>query len=626
MRPAVARSSRLGVLLATLAFSAAMSIGTATAQPSTRTGGHSSGSVVAAAPGTCPAVMPLAHVHAGQVGTGWTVVRGHTPRPFVVNILGILPDGVAPGRDIIMVKLSDKPGSHFIKKAGGLWAGISGSPVYVNHQLVGSVSWGFTASPSPIGGLTPAEDIVKVLDYGTGSADRSTFAPVHAALPQSTRDQVARMTGMTAAEVSSFDRMRLPLAVSGLSAHGRELFQKELDRAGYQVIVTPGASAAAPTGATFQTPKPGGNFAGLLAYGDITAGGIGTTTYVCAGQALAFGHPLSLVGPATFGANNANALAIIRDNTFGSYKLATIGGLFGMLDQDRLSAVRAQLGVVPNLIPIISDVKSVDSGNERIGETDATTDDIVPGIAPFHLYANIVSTVDAEAAGSSLVHWTVQGHDGDGNAWSLSRTNRFASTGDIPFESIFELQDDLFSILGNQFTDVTFDSVNIDASVTSKIKMLDIEKVLISKNGGAFAKRTSMNLHPGDNLTIRVTLRRYHADTKTVDLAITVPPDAVGSGGLLIAGGATFGGPCGFGKGVPGRGVVLQPTDTSGGSCGQSFQKLLDALAGARMNNDLYAEIDLFGTFGGVKTVAEDTMHQGGVVSGNREIIVNITP
>ena len=56
---------------------------------------------------------------------------------------------------------------------------------------------------------------------------------------------------------------------------------------------------------------------------------------------------------------------------------------------------------------------------------------------------------------------------------------------------MFELQDDLFAILDNPFTDVTFDSVNIDASVTSTIKALDIEKVLVSKNGGAFKKRSA---------------------------------------------------------------------------------------------------------------------------------------
>jgi len=608
MRSAVARSTRFGVLLASLALIA--TTGTVSAVSLTRTGEQSSATVHPASPGECPTVMPLAHVHEGQVGTGWTVVQGHTPRPFVVNIRGVFPDGVAPGRDMIIVKVADVPGSHFISKAGGIWAGMSGSPVYVNHQLVGSVSFGFTASPSPIGGLTPAEDMVKVLDYGTTAAGRNPFGAGQGTIPQSTRTQIARTAGISEAQASSFDRLRLPLAVSGLSAHGRELFQQSLDKAGYQVIVTPGSSATAPTGATFQTPKPGGNFAALLAYGDITSGAIGTTTYVCSGQALAFGHPLLLTGAATYGANNADALAIVRDSTFGSFKLATIGGLFGLLDQDRLAGVRAQLGEAPPLIPIIADVKSLDTGNERIGETDATTSLIVPGIAPFHLYADMISAIDAENAGSSAIKWTALGHDGDGNPWSLTRTNRFASGGDIEIASVFELQDDLFAILDNPFTDVTFDSVHIDASVTSTIKALNIEKVLISKNGGAFKKRTSLGVHPGDTLTIRVTLRHYLAATTTLDLSLTVPADAAGGGDLVIAGGAGSFGEC-----------VFNPS-----ACGNTFQKLLDALASAPKNNDLIASLELFGEHGAPQTVAQDARHLGGIVSGNRQINVTINP
>ena len=106
-----------------------------------------------------------------------------------------------------------------------------------------------------------------------------------------------------------------------------------------------------------------------------------------------------------------------------------------------------------------------------------------------------------------------------------------------------------------------------------------------------------------------MTLRRYHADTKTVDLALTIPSDAVGGGALVISGGAGgFGGPCSFGP------------------CGHTFQKLLDILAGAHMNNDLFAELDLFGGSGAPHTAAQDTKHLGATVSGNRQISVNIIP
>src|SRR6185295_16747770 len=108
-------------------------------------------------PGDCPTVKPLSSVAEGQRGIGWTVQHGTTREPFRVKILGVLPNGIIAGRDLIIVKISDVAGKDMIEKAGGIWAGMSGSPVYVNGQLLGSISYGFTAAPSRIGGVTPAE-------------------------------------------------------------------------------------------------------------------------------------------------------------------------------------------------------------------------------------------------------------------------------------------------------------------------------------------------------------------------------------------------------------------------------------------------------------------------------------
>ncbi|MCY7417250.1 MAG: hypothetical protein LH650_01915, partial [Chloroflexi bacterium] len=96
------------------------------------------------APGTCPATIGEAAVTEGMVGTGWTVATGDTPRPFRVKILGTLVDGIAPGRNLIIIKVSDLPGEQVISEGHGIWAGMSGSPVYLNGKLAGAVSYGFS--------------------------------------------------------------------------------------------------------------------------------------------------------------------------------------------------------------------------------------------------------------------------------------------------------------------------------------------------------------------------------------------------------------------------------------------------------------------------------------------------
>ena len=90
-------------------------------------------------PGDCPAVMPIDEVAAGQTGFGWTVVRGTEPRPFAVEVLGVYPDGILPDHDLILVRVSDTGSHQFIANARGIWAGMSGSPVYIDGRLVGSV-------------------------------------------------------------------------------------------------------------------------------------------------------------------------------------------------------------------------------------------------------------------------------------------------------------------------------------------------------------------------------------------------------------------------------------------------------------------------------------------------------
>ena len=43
------------------------------------------------------------------------------------------------GRSGGRFKTSDAPGQHFMSKIGGIWAGISGSPVYIGGKLLGAV-------------------------------------------------------------------------------------------------------------------------------------------------------------------------------------------------------------------------------------------------------------------------------------------------------------------------------------------------------------------------------------------------------------------------------------------------------------------------------------------------------
>src|SRR5687767_13419431 len=67
------------------------------------------GAPVAAAE-TCasPNVLPVSELGVGMKGTALTVVEGRSPVSFNVEILGVLPDGIAPGIDFVLVKTSGR--------------------------------------------------------------------------------------------------------------------------------------------------------------------------------------------------------------------------------------------------------------------------------------------------------------------------------------------------------------------------------------------------------------------------------------------------------------------------------------------------------------------------------------
>ena len=67
----------------------------------------SSGPAVSAeATGDCAVAFPVDELAAGAPVTGLTVTRGTAPSGFTGEVLGVLDDGIGPGLDMVMVRLS----------------------------------------------------------------------------------------------------------------------------------------------------------------------------------------------------------------------------------------------------------------------------------------------------------------------------------------------------------------------------------------------------------------------------------------------------------------------------------------------------------------------------------------
>src|SRR3989440_10679740 len=107
-------------------------------------------------------LFALEDLRPGMKGTASTVFSGTEPQDFGVEILGVLPGFPGPRQSAIIAKLS---GANVEKT--GVFAGMSGSPVYIDKLLVGGISFRFPFSKEPIAGIAPIQQMLDIFENGS---------------------------------------------------------------------------------------------------------------------------------------------------------------------------------------------------------------------------------------------------------------------------------------------------------------------------------------------------------------------------------------------------------------------------------------------------------------------------
>jgi hypothetical protein len=492
--------------------------------------------VAVAAPLPCADILPLSSVSKGDIGVGWTVRQGTDPEPFDAEVLGVMPDLIAPGRDVIIVEISGP----VVDTGGGVWAGMSGSPVYIDHgggpELAGALAYGFSFGATNIAGLTPAEDMIKL--NGLAVAPK---VPARLKLSRSMVRKVAAKIGAALPTVGgSLVRLKVPVSVSGGLSNERFRQMKKLPffkKYKPTMRLTPGASSSASLSGVVDDLVPGGNFSAALSYGALTVAGVGTTTFVCDGQALAFGHPMLFNGKTTLGAGSADAMAIVPD-ALGPYKLANVTNPVGTLDQDRLAGIRAVDGAPP-FIPITTLLTSVDNENTDATETDVVFNEAFPDLAFSHIFSSIDSVFDKIGSGSASYNWTIEGKREDGTPWEFHKTNSYVSEFDLSFESAFEIYGELLAIANFPNEKIEFTSVDATINLEETVRKYDLEKLLWC-HGGSCEKVRRIRSHPGATLKFRAILNPSEEGlpNKKVNIRLTIPQSARGGAAVTVGGGS----------------------------------------------------------------------------------------
>lgn len=476
----------------------------------------------------CPESKPVGELTVGMIGTGWTVSTGTDPEPFDAEVLGVLKDGVAPGRDMIVVETS----SPAISDAGGVWQGMSGSPVYVDDELIGVVAYSLSTGPSTVAGLTTAKDLFNLADYPTEPTARSSGAYTRPS-------RIRSSSGANVGNEDNYRVLRLPLQISGVRPRAVRRLTKTLRREKAAFTAYAGSSSAPSFGPPTATVGAGDSFAATLSYGDVTFATIGTTSLVCGDNAVAFGHPVNWTGRTEMGANAATTVGIVEDAAAGPFKLAKVQGAAGSVDQDRLAGVRARLTEVPEIAPVVAEVSASNTGITQKGRSFAVLDKVVPSLAFYHLIGHMDSTFDQISGGSSEVTFKIKGVTGDGTPFEVNRSNEFSTHEDISIASSHELERSLWTLFTQPFEDVHFTKVRVDASLSEEQASYKVRRVRISKNGGKFRGVDELKVKGGDQLDLRVRVLNVDGEIEKIEMALKVPRGARGNGSITIAGSAS---------------------------------------------------------------------------------------
>ncbi|MFW5719037.1 MAG: SpoIVB peptidase S55 domain-containing protein, partial [Halanaerobium sp.] len=201
--------------------------------------------------------MPLDEVEAGMTGYGKTVFSGSKIEEFEIEVVDVM-DNRSLEEDLILIKLTGDKTEDF----GGIASGMSGSPIYIEDQLIGAIGYGWNNSDHRFGLVTPIERMLKLLDNNEIEKRSGNISDLEFDLDEFSPGK-------------NIIRSSSPIMVSGIKGRALERLEDNLSELNLDVVPSPGIKEADKSD---REPEPGEAVAVQLVRGDISVASIGTLT------------------------------------------------------------------------------------------------------------------------------------------------------------------------------------------------------------------------------------------------------------------------------------------------------------------------------------------------------------
>ena len=469
-------------------------------------------------------LMPLSDVRAGMKGTARTVFSGTKPEEFGVEILGVVPNGIGPKQDLIVGKLSGANADRTL-----VFAGMSGSPVYIDGKLVGAISYSFPYAKEAICGITPIGSMISIFEqrpaperivgkrasfnffelmgsnWRTITGPFSAMAAGDAVIGSNMGPSLAPVFGQT------FRPTATPLAFGGFSQATIDAFAPDLMRAGMLSVATVGGSREKDfKKPTANTLLGGDSIVVELARGDLSVSAAGTVTWRDGDKIYAFGHPYFSLGSIDLPMSESHVVTVVP-NLNNSFKVAVPDSAVGTLTQDRATGIYGILGREPKVLPIEVHVRT-SRGRDETVRFETVIDDF---LTPLLLNSGLMNTIQGNERSIGDTTIDVNGTISMKGLPDVKIERRYtgpqaaavaAASPSVP----------LAALLNAQLAGIEFTGLKLDLTVSEGSQVATLDRISVDRS----------EVRPGETVDVTATFRRQDGTPFNKVFALTVPADA----------------------------------------------------------------------------------------------------
>lgn len=519
-------------------------------------------------------LFPLENVRPGMKATARTVFKGTEPEEFGLEILGVLPGFPGPRQSAIIARLTGPN-----VERTGVFAGMSGSPVYIDGKLAGAIAFSFPFSKEPIAGITPIKQMIDLFERGSGRNMRESAEPHSVSFTQLAATEWKpvmprqAVTGMPlVANVSAgsplvnlmgqqFTPIATPVVFGGIRQETLSLFSPQLTAEGLLPVSGIGGGAAitplAPS--TDKTLAPGTSVSVQLVRGDYSIAASGTVTFRDGQRIYAFGHPFLSLGSADFPMTEASVVTVIP-NANNSFKLAVPGQMVGTVSQDRGSGIYGQLGQSPKMIPVRINLHTSRERTETFNYEVASDSFLTPLLLNMTIFNTI--TGSERSLGDSTI--TINGQI-DILGQQPVRLDRRFSAGNAAAIAAGSVAVPVAALLTSGFENVQLGGVTLDITSSDTKYAATLERISLDRT----------EVRPGQNVEVQAYVRTESGKQFVQRIPVQIPAD-VPPGQLLV---------------FVGDGAALQEGSAAKAFVPQDLGQLVAAINKVKKNDRLYVKL-----------------------------------